>query len=80
MTSTYFPRQIEIGRDSLSKLGEIAQQMEVTNLFVIIDAFLISQLNYDKKIKEIVGSKNINVTFSLNIKENLQLIMLTMRY
>jgi len=63
MTSIYFPRQIEIGRDSLSKLGEIAQQMEVTNLFVIIDAFLISQLSYDKKIKEIVGSKNINVTF-----------------
>ena len=63
MTSTYFPRQIVIGRDSLNKLGEIAQEMEVTNLLVIIDAFLISQLNYDKKIKGIVESKNINVTF-----------------
>ncbi|MEK3979105.1 iron-containing alcohol dehydrogenase [Psychrobacillus sp. FSL K6-2836] len=63
MTSTYFPRQIEIGRDSLSELGRIALEMGVKNLFVIIDAFLIPELGYDKKVKDIVESKNIKVTF-----------------
>lgn len=64
MTSTYFPRQIEIGRDSLHELGRISLEMGVKNLLVIIDAFLVSpQQSYDKKIKEIVESKNVNVTF-----------------
>lgn len=63
MTSTYFPRQIEVGRDSLSKLGNFALELKVSNLLIIIDAFLITQLGYDKKIKGILESKKINVTF-----------------
>ena len=64
MTSTYFPRQIEVGRNCLGDLGRIALEMGVSNLLVIIDAFLVSpQLSYEKKIKEIVESNNVKVTF-----------------
>jgi alcohol dehydrogenase class IV len=64
MASTYLPRQIEIGKDSLSKLGKIASEMGVKNLFVIIDAFLVSApLSYDQKIKEIFQFENVALTF-----------------
>ncbi|WP_318614614.1 iron-containing alcohol dehydrogenase [Sporosarcina sp. YIM B06819] len=64
MASTYLPRQIEIGKDCLNKLGKIASEMGVTNLFVVIDAFLVTlPLSYDQRIKEIVQSENMTVTF-----------------
>ena len=43
MTLIYLPRQIEVRKDSLSKL---AQEIVVKNLSVIIDAFL------NRKIKQ----------------------------
>lgn len=64
MTSTYLPRQIEIGKNSLDKLGKIASEMGMKKLFVVIDAFLTSpQLSYDEKIREIVLPENLTVTF-----------------
>ena len=64
MSSTHLPRQIEVGPNSLEQLGKIAVENGVTNLFVVIDAFLVSpNLRYDKKIHDIVKKENLGVTF-----------------
>ena len=63
MASTYLPRQIELGSNSLEHLGKIAVENGATKLFVVMDAFLASEgLNYDVKIKSIVQKQNLAVT------------------
>lgn len=64
MNSTYLPNQIDIGKDSLNNLEKIASTMGVKRLFIIIDAFLVSSPHhYDQKIKGILRSEDISVTF-----------------
>ncbi|MDO6448660.1 iron-containing alcohol dehydrogenase [Oceanobacillus profundus] len=63
MASTYLPRQIELGSNSLEHLGKIAVENGATKLFIVMDAFLASEgLNYDVKIKSIVQKQNLAVT------------------
>lgn len=64
MTSTFLPRQIKIGKDSLSELGEIASSLGAKNVFVIMDGFLVN--SYEQKIKEVVQSENLSVAFFSN--------------
>ncbi|MGM8213754.1 iron-containing alcohol dehydrogenase [Virgibacillus sp. W0430] len=69
MTSLFLPRQIEFGIKSIEKLPCIASGIGVNHMFVIIDAFLLSeQFAYDKKIEELALNENINVTFFSNFK------------
>lgn len=64
MTSTFLPRQIQIGQNSLTKLGEIANSLGAKNILVIIDGFLVN--HYKQQITEITQSQNIGVTFFSN--------------
>lgn len=61
MTSTYLPRQIKIGKDSLSDLGGIAKSIGAKKILVIIDGFLRN--GYENKIREIVQSEDLAITF-----------------
>ncbi|WP_067726213.1 iron-containing alcohol dehydrogenase [Oceanobacillus damuensis] len=69
MSSTYLPRRIEAGPDSLEKLGEVAMENGISNLFVVIDAFLVSpDLQYAQKIRDIILKEELVVSFFSDYK------------
>lgn len=69
MTSTYLPRQIELGSNCLEQLGKIAVENGATKLFVVMDAFLATEgLNYDMKIKSIAKKEKLSVTIFSDYK------------
>lgn len=64
MGTAFLPRNLEIGENSLNRIGMIAKRQGISHLFVVIDAFLTTNpLNYDSKIKRILKEENVNVTF-----------------
>lgn len=64
MISTFLPRQIQVGQNSLNKLGEIASSMGAKNILVVIDGFLVKI--YEQRIREIAQSENLGITFFSN--------------
>ncbi|WP_010647915.1 iron-containing alcohol dehydrogenase [Oceanobacillus massiliensis] len=64
MSSTYLPRQIAVGPNSLEQLGEIAIGNDASKLFVVIDGFLVtSDIQLDKRIGHILQKEGLEVTF-----------------
>ncbi|WP_456279036.1 iron-containing alcohol dehydrogenase [Bacillus sp. AK128] len=63
MTTISLPRHMEFGPGCLQQLGKLASSQGATHVFVVIDAFLISEsLRYDQKIQQILLQENIKMT------------------
>lgn len=64
MSTVFLPRRLEVGENSLERIGAIARRQGITHLFLVIDGFLTTEpLNYADKIRLILKKEDVDVTF-----------------